>query len=233
MRALYPLGEFQVVGQDGLYDAAKSVAWEEHLNPDSTFAVQATLTNSEHTHSGFVALKIKDAIVDKLREKYKARPDVDTRNPDVTVIAHISKQTLSLSLDLCGEALHRRGYRVTPTLAPLKETLAAAILRAAKFTAISRQRTFYYPPKVCGSQYYHDNSSNDIFSIVAGDVIKLHQRKGGCVPFLTCVRRDIDPAIVRDDHAFRVVRIDPAIVMVAVLRSLHLFQRFSAIDRME
>jgi putative N6-adenine-specific DNA methylase len=133
MRVLYPLGEFEAHGAEGLYEAAASVPWEEHLTPDHTFAVEATLKDSEHTHSGFVALKVKDALVDRMREKLGARPDVDTRSPHVSVIAHLAKEKLSLSLDLCGEPLHRRGYRVRPTPAPLKETLAAALLRAAGY----------------------------------------------------------------------------------------------------
>jgi 23S rRNA (guanine2445-N2)-methyltransferase / 23S rRNA (guanine2069-N7)-methyltransferase len=134
MRVLYPLGEFASKGAEGLYDAAASVPWEEHFTSDSTFMVEATLKNSEHTHSGFVGLKIKDAIVDRLRAKLGSRPDVDTRDPILRVVAHLAKEKLSLSLDLCGEPLHRRRYRVSPTVAPLKETLAAAVLRAAKYT---------------------------------------------------------------------------------------------------
>jgi 23S rRNA (guanine2445-N2)-methyltransferase / 23S rRNA (guanine2069-N7)-methyltransferase len=133
MRVLYPLGEFEAHGAEGLYEAAASVPWEEHLTPDHTFAVEATLKDSEHSHSGFVALKVKDALVDRMRAKLGARPDVDTRAPHVGVVAHLAKEKLSLSLDLCGEPLHRRGYRVRPTPAPLKETLAAALLRAAGY----------------------------------------------------------------------------------------------------
>ena len=134
MRVLYPLGTFEAHGAEGLYEAAVSIPWEEHLNPDTTFAVDATLKDSEHTHSGFVALKVKDAIVDRIRDAVGARPDVNTRDPDVSVVAHLARDTLSLSMDLCGEPLHRRGYRVRPTPAPLKETLAAALLRAAGYT---------------------------------------------------------------------------------------------------
>ncbi|WP_257461375.1 THUMP domain-containing class I SAM-dependent RNA methyltransferase [Archangium lipolyticum] len=134
MRVLYPLGEFEAHGAQGLYDAVASVPWEEHLTPETTFAVEATLKDSEHSHTGFVALKVKDAVVDRMREKEGSRPDVDPRNPDVRVVAHLVRERLSLSLDLCGEPLHRRGYRVRPTPAPLKETLAAALLRAAGYT---------------------------------------------------------------------------------------------------
>ncbi|MDY7229222.1 THUMP domain-containing class I SAM-dependent RNA methyltransferase [Hyalangium rubrum] len=133
MRVLYPLGEFEAHGADGLYEAAASVPWEEHLTPDHTFAVEATLKDSEHSHSGFVALKVKDALVDRMRGTMGARPDVNTRTPDISVVAHLAREKLSLSLDLCGDPLNRRGYRVRPTPAPLKETLAAALLRAAGY----------------------------------------------------------------------------------------------------
>jgi 23S rRNA (guanine2445-N2)-methyltransferase / 23S rRNA (guanine2069-N7)-methyltransferase len=134
MRVLYPLGEFEARGAEGLYEAVASVPWEEHLTPETTFAVEATLKDSEHSHTGFVALKAKDAIVDRMRDKRGSRPDVDPRNPDVRVVAHLVRERLSLSLDLCGEPLNRRGYRVRPTPAPVKETLAAALLRAAGYT---------------------------------------------------------------------------------------------------
>jgi putative N6-adenine-specific DNA methylase len=133
MRVLWPLGNFEAKGAEGLYEAAASVPWEEHLTPSTTFAVEATLKGSEHVHSGFVALKIKDALVDRLRKKQGTRPDVDTKHPMVQVVAHLSGTKLSLSLDLVGQPLNRRGYRVEATAAPLKETLAAAILRAAKY----------------------------------------------------------------------------------------------------
>ena len=146
MRVLWPLGEAQVRGAEGLYEAVKALPWEDHLTAKSTFAVDATLKDSEHTHSGFVALKTKDAIVDRLRDKAGRRPDVDPRHPDVRVVVHLAKTALSVSLDLAGEPLHRRGYRVKQTPAPLKETLAAAVLAAAGYTG---EEPFADP--MCGS----------------------------------------------------------------------------------
>jgi 23S rRNA (guanine2445-N2)-methyltransferase / 23S rRNA (guanine2069-N7)-methyltransferase len=134
MRILLPLGEADAPGAEGLYEAARAVAWEDYLTPRTTFAVEATLRDSQVTHSGFAALKVKDALVDRMRERAGGRPDVDTRQPDVRVVAHLARDRLALSLDLCGEPLHRRGYRARPTPAPLKETLAAAILRAERYT---------------------------------------------------------------------------------------------------
>jgi 23S rRNA (guanine2445-N2)-methyltransferase / 23S rRNA (guanine2069-N7)-methyltransferase len=134
MRVLWPVGEGEAQGAEGLYAVAETIPWEEYLTPATTFAVEASLQKSEHAHSGFVALKIKDAIADRMRAKAGARPDVDSRTPDVRVVAHLSGTWLQLSLDLVGEPLNRRGYRLRQTTAPLKETLAAAMLRAARFT---------------------------------------------------------------------------------------------------
>ncbi|MFO0594630.1 MAG: THUMP domain-containing protein [Myxococcaceae bacterium] len=134
MRVLYPLGEFEADGAEGLYEASSQVAWEEWLSARTTFAVEATLKDTQHTHTGFVALKIKDAIVDRLRTKLGSRPDVDTHDPTVRVVAHLQQKKLSLSLDLCGEPLFKRGYRIKTTVAPLKETLAAAMLMASDYT---------------------------------------------------------------------------------------------------
>jgi 23S rRNA (guanine2445-N2)-methyltransferase / 23S rRNA (guanine2069-N7)-methyltransferase len=134
MRVLWPVGEGEAPGAEGLYAVAETIPWEDFLTPATTFAVEASLQKSEHVHSGFVALKIKDAIVDRMRARAGKRPDVDTRSPDVRVVAHLSGTWLQLSLDLAGEPLNRRGYRIRQTTAPLKETLAAAVLRAAKFT---------------------------------------------------------------------------------------------------
>jgi putative N6-adenine-specific DNA methylase len=133
MRILYPVGSFEAGKTDEIYAAALEVPWEEHLNRTSTFAVEASLRGGEQHHSGFVALKIKDAIADRLRVRLGGRPDVDGRAPAVRVVAHLADRALSLSLDLCGQPLNRRGYRVEPTTSPLKETLAAAILRGAGF----------------------------------------------------------------------------------------------------
>lgn len=146
MRVLMPIAKSEVRGADGLYEAARAVAWEEHLTTRSTFAVEANLRDSEHSHSGFVALKLKDAIVDRLRDRLGTRPDVDTRRPQVRVVAHLARDSLSLSIDLCGDALFRRGYRAATTDAPLKPTLAAAMLRVANYRG---EQPFLDP--LCGS----------------------------------------------------------------------------------
>jgi 23S rRNA G2445 N2-methylase RlmL len=128
MRILLELARFPADGPDALYEGARTVDWEAWLDLRTTLAVEATISSSTITHSGFAALKVKDAAVDALRAKLGARPDVDAKDPDVRIVLHLARNEAALSLDLAGAPLHRRGYRAVTTEAPLKETLAAAVL---------------------------------------------------------------------------------------------------------
>ena len=128
MRMLVELARFPAPDAEALYQGARAVAWQDWLTTRTTLAVEATVSSSALTHSGFVALKVKDAAVDVLREVLGARPDVDPKDPDVRIVLHLHRDQAALSLDLAGAPLHRRGYRAVTTEAPLKETLAAAIL---------------------------------------------------------------------------------------------------------
>ncbi|HET6413820.1 MAG TPA: THUMP domain-containing protein [Anaeromyxobacter sp.] len=128
MRVLLELSRFSAPSPEALYLGARAVEWREWLTLKTTLAVEATVGSSALTHSGFAALKVKDAVVDALRERLGARPDVDPEDPDVRIVLHLSRDEATLSLDLSGAPLHRRGYRAAMTKAPLKETLAAAVL---------------------------------------------------------------------------------------------------------
>ena len=129
VRVLMQLAAFDAPDAAALYDGARAVAWRDWLTDKSTLSVHGSVRDTPTmTHSGFAALKVKDAVVDALREAYGARPDVDTKSPDVGIVVHIAAGKAGLFLDLAGEALHRRGYRVAMVEAPLKETLAAAVL---------------------------------------------------------------------------------------------------------
>ena len=126
-RVLQPIAAFAAPDAAALYDGARAVPWEEHLGgPERTFAVHAAAHDSAIAHTHFAALKTKDAVADRLRERWGARPDVDARDPDVAIFLRLDRDEATLSLDLCGESLHRRGYRPPGPEAPLKETLAAA-----------------------------------------------------------------------------------------------------------
>jgi 23S rRNA G2445 N2-methylase RlmL len=130
MRVLLEVGSFPASDADSLYDGARGVDMNRFLDGRTTLAVTATThDNPELHHSGFAALKVKDAVVDALRDRMAGRrPDVNVKDPDVSVVLHLRGQDARLFVDLAGEPLHRRGYRVAMGDAPLKESLAASVL---------------------------------------------------------------------------------------------------------
>jgi 23S rRNA (guanine2445-N2)-methyltransferase / 23S rRNA (guanine2069-N7)-methyltransferase len=130
-RVFCELGRAQVEDETQLYQAVYQINWAEHLNVRDSIAVAATLSRSRLDHSHFVALKTKDAIVDQFRANFGSRPVVEKKQPDFQVHVNIHHNQASISLDLSGESLHRRGYRLQHSGAPLKEHLAAALLMQA------------------------------------------------------------------------------------------------------
>lgn len=130
MRVLLEVGSFPATDADSLYDGARGVDLDRFLDGRTTLAVTATThDNLELHHSGFAALKVKDAVVDALRDRMAGRrPDVNVKDPDVSLVLHLRGEDARLFVDLAGEPLHRRGYRVAMGDAPLKESLAAAVL---------------------------------------------------------------------------------------------------------
>ena len=127
-RVLVQLAVFPCTTPEGLYAGVHAIAWPELITPDMTMAVDCSLRDSSLTHSGFVALKTKDAVVDRIRETCGSRPNVDTASPDVRINVHLFRNVCTVSLDSSGDALDRRGYRLERTEAPLRETLAAAVV---------------------------------------------------------------------------------------------------------
>ena len=128
-RILALLHRFSAPDENSLYTGSLAVEWERFLSPDRTLSVSAVCRGSALQHSNFVALKVKDAICDRLRDKTGARPSVSRDDPDLRVQVYLANNKASLYADLSGESLHRRGYRPEAGEAPLRETLAAAILR--------------------------------------------------------------------------------------------------------
>ncbi len=127
-RVLVPLAAFPCDSPGALYEGGRTVSWHEFLTTEMTLSVDCNLRDSALTHSGFVALKTKDAIVDALRDRYGRRPNVDPRHPDLRVNIHLVKNLCTVSLDSSGTPLDRRGYRLESKEAPLRETLAAALV---------------------------------------------------------------------------------------------------------
>ncbi len=128
IRILKPISHFTAKNADEVYEKVKAIKWEEILDPDKTFAVDAVVFSEEFRHSKFVSYKVKDAIVDYFREKTGKRPSVRINNPDIALNIHIAQTTCTLSLDSSGESLHRRGYRQEAVEAPLNEVLAAGMI---------------------------------------------------------------------------------------------------------
>lgn len=127
-RVLVQLASFPCSGPTELYDGVHAIAWQKLITTDMTLAVDCSLRDSALTHSGFVALKTKDAVVDRIREFCGSRPNVDTTSPDVRINVHLHKNVCTISLDSSGDSLDRRGYRLERNEAPLRETLAAAVV---------------------------------------------------------------------------------------------------------
>ncbi len=136
VRVLMEVATFQARDADDLYASVHALPWTDHLDARSTFAVNASVAdNPALRHSGFVALRVKDAVADALRDRLGSRPDVNADDPDVALFLHLRGAEARLYLDMAGEPLHKRGYRVAMVAAPLKETLAAAVLALGRVEA--------------------------------------------------------------------------------------------------
>ena len=150
-RVLLQLSRFECRDAEDLYDGVRDIPWTDHLGAAQTLAVSFVGRSKEIRHSGFGALRTKDAIVDAVRDGEGARPDIDTEDPDLRVHVHLNHAVATVSLDLSGRPLHERGEpgrRAGP--APLKETLAAAMLLHAGWPRHARRAAALVDP-MCGS----------------------------------------------------------------------------------
>jgi 23S rRNA G2445 N2-methylase RlmL len=145
VRVLLEVAGFDAADAAALYAGVRAVDWSEWVIPRTTLAVRANCRSSRLTHSQFVAQKTKDAIVDGLRDRFGTRPSVDRDDPDVLVAVHIARDRATLYLDVGGRSLHERGWRAQGGQAPLRETLAAALVRLSGW---DRQRPLVDP--MCG-----------------------------------------------------------------------------------
>ena len=136
-RVLLSLDRFQAATPEELYAGVRDIDWTQHVSPDGTLAVDCHSAESQVDHTHFAALKVKDAIVDQMREACGVRPSVELWRPDLRVNLYIYRNEARIAVDLAGEGLHRRGYRRDGGEAPLKENLAAAILARAAWPEIA------------------------------------------------------------------------------------------------
>ncbi len=149
-RVLLPVGEFSADDEQALYAGVRGIEWADHLGADNTLAVDFTSVRGRLHHSRFAEQRVKDAVVDQIRERSGARPSVDTNRPDVRIHVHMVEDGVSVSIDLAGESLHRRGYRREGRIAPLKENLAAAMLMRADWAELATRGGGFVDP-MCGS----------------------------------------------------------------------------------
>lgn len=150
-RIFYCLLDQQFTSIEELYNKVNTIEWSWHFDIKHTFAVDCVARKSSLIdHSGFGALKVKDAIVDYFRERYEDRPSVDKDNPDYRVHALVNGSQLKIGLDLAGRSLHQRGYRDASGRAPIKENLAAAMLLRAKWPQLAEQGYAFHDP-MCGT----------------------------------------------------------------------------------
>ncbi len=149
-RVLLRLGEGAAATPEALYAAAFAIDWSEHLAREASFAVDFESVHSAITHTHFGALKVKDAIVDQLRERRGERPNVDTARPSVRISVRVARDQAAFAIDLSGDSLQRRGWRGAGVAAPLKENIGAALLLRCGWPAIAAQGGSFVDP-MCGS----------------------------------------------------------------------------------
>jgi len=149
-RILLPLAEFDAADDEALYRGVQTIDWSAHLAAHGTFAVDAGTALSKLTHSQFVGLRTKDAVVDQFRQRDGSRPDIDTDEPDIRINLRLRRDRATVSLDLAGSPLHRRGWREEQGEAPLKENLAAAMLLRAHWPEVYAGGGALLDP-MCGS----------------------------------------------------------------------------------
>jgi putative N6-adenine-specific DNA methylase len=145
-RILKPISSFEASNPDEVYEQVKKINWGDYMEVDSTFSIDSTVFSEVFRHSKFVSYRVKDAIADWFMEKYDRRPSVRLDGPQVMINIHIAENRCTLSLDSSGESLHKRGYRVAQTEAPINEALAAGMLLMADWKG---QSNFVDP--MCGS----------------------------------------------------------------------------------
>ena len=180
-RILMPIARVKSYTGDELYRNIQRIDWSEYLTPRMTLAVTCTGKSKNLNHTHFTALQVKNAIVDQQKSRKGRRSSVDTENPDLTINAHIDQKHCILSLDSSGSSLHRRGYRPAMGAAPMKETLAAALLEMAEWTP---DMPFLDP--MCGSGTLPIEGDIEGSKYCPWFISRLWVSKTGSITMMTC-----------------------------------------------
>ena len=198
-RVLVQLSFTPYRNEQDLYRAAMEVAWEVWFTPRQSIKVEITAQHSPLNSLNFAALKVKDAVCDRFREKAQGvRPDVNTQWPDVRIYAHLTTDSCSLYIDTSGEPLFKRGWREDKGDAPLKETLAAAMIAASGWADGTDDLLPLYDP-CCGSGTIAIEAAQIACNIAAGSLRRFAFEK--FVPFQPhvwkAIQQDAAAAVVK------------------------------------
>jgi len=146
LRVLKTIYEGKIHNNQGLYDSFQKINWQKHFELFNSFSIDCTAHSEFFTHSLYASQVAKDSIVDQFRHKYRRRPDVDTKDPDIKINLFIKDRNITVSMDSSGGALFKRNYRKNNTEAPINEVLAAGLIKLANWD----QKTNFIDP-MCGS----------------------------------------------------------------------------------
>ena len=163
LNILEPIYSFTAKDENDFYDQVKAYDWSKIFDLDDTFSISSTVKSTTFTHSQYIALKMKDAIVDRFRDETGKRPDVDSKTPDVKFNLSIRDNKCSVAIDTSGDALFKRGYRTETNLAPLNEMLAAGLI---KLSGWDKQSTLMDP--MCGAGTIPMEAAMMLLNIPAG-----------------------------------------------------------------
>ena len=149
-KVLLRLFDFDIKEEKDVYRNARRYDWASLFDVRRTFAVDTVLSTGSFKNASYLSLVLKDAIVDTFREKTGSRPDIETSQPDIRINLYIERNHATVSLDMAGDSLHRRGYRIAHVEAPLKENAAAALLYRGGWEAVAKSGGSFIDP-MCGS----------------------------------------------------------------------------------
>ncbi len=160
---LLPLSKFTANSEEELYEKVQKINWSNYITSEKTFSITPIVHSSVFTHSHYASLKVKDAIVDQLREKKGRRPNVNTENPDVKIMLRISENKCSILLNSSGQSLFKRGYRTYGGEAPINEVLAAGIIGLSEWDG----KTPFVDP-MCGSGTFPIEAAMKVRNVAPG-----------------------------------------------------------------
>jgi len=185
-RVLIEVGEGPYRGEDDLYVLAHSVAWSDWITPRQTLRVDSTSQRSPLKSLNFAALRVKDAVCDRMRDEHGERPNVDTVRPDLRIVLHVGAERAAIYVDSSGESLFKRGWREDQGDAPLKETLAAAMLAAAGWRGTPAEGGALHDP-CCGSGTIAIEAAQIAMHLAPGRLRRFAFER--LLPFATAERR--------------------------------------------